>query len=101
MELRKDPITQSWVIQEDDRMNGFVSEDGCPLCPGNEPLGIITTYEYPYHSRPAQIRVISHFRPLYRIEGNEQRRAEGIYDKMRSLGAHEIVIENPDHRVNF
>jgi UDPglucose--hexose-1-phosphate uridylyltransferase len=36
-------------------------------------------------------------RPLYRIEGEAQRRAEGLYDKMRGLGAHEIVVESPIH----
>jgi UDPglucose--hexose-1-phosphate uridylyltransferase len=43
------------------------------------------------------VRVTPHLRPLYRIEGDAQRSAEGIYDKMRNLGAHEVVIENPDH----
>jgi UDPglucose--hexose-1-phosphate uridylyltransferase len=43
------------------------------------------------------VRVTPHIRPLYRIEGDAQRRAEGIYDKMRTLGAHEVVIENPRH----
>jgi UDPglucose--hexose-1-phosphate uridylyltransferase len=38
---------------------------------------------------------------LYRIEGEAHRRAEGIYDKMRSLGAHEIVVENPDHNLTL
>jgi UDPglucose--hexose-1-phosphate uridylyltransferase len=43
--------------------------------------------------------VTPHLRPLYRIEGDTQRRAEGIYDKMRSLGAHEVIVEGPDHWV--
>jgi len=40
-------------------------------------------------------------RPLYRIEGDAQRSGEGVYDKMRSLGAHEVVIENPDHHLRL
>jgi UDPglucose--hexose-1-phosphate uridylyltransferase len=40
-------------------------------------------------------------RPLYRIEGDAQRRAEGLYDKMRGLGAHEIVVESPCHDVSL
>jgi UDPglucose--hexose-1-phosphate uridylyltransferase len=43
------------------------------------------------------VRVIPHFYPLYRIEGDAGRRPEGIYDRMRSVGAHEIIIESPDH----
>jgi UDPglucose--hexose-1-phosphate uridylyltransferase len=41
--------------------------------------------------------VTPHLRPLYRIEGDALRRAEGIYDRMRNLGAHEVVVEHPDH----
>jgi UDPglucose--hexose-1-phosphate uridylyltransferase len=100
MELRRDPITQSWVIQEDG--DGTWPEvSGCPLCPGQEVLSPRTIYEYPYGTRDWQVRVIPHLRPIYRIEGDAQRRAEGIYDKMRSLGAHEIVVEHPDHRLTL
>jgi UDPglucose--hexose-1-phosphate uridylyltransferase len=38
-------------------------------------------------------------RPLYRIEGDANRRGDGLYDKMRNLGAHEIVVESPEHRL--
>jgi UDPglucose--hexose-1-phosphate uridylyltransferase len=44
-----------------------------------------------------QVRVTPHLCPLYRIEVDAQRRAEGVYDKMSNLGAHEVVIETPDH----
>jgi UDPglucose--hexose-1-phosphate uridylyltransferase len=44
-----------------------------------------------------QVRVVPHFQPLYRIEGEASRTPEGIYDRMRAVGAHEIVIESPDH----
>jgi UDPglucose--hexose-1-phosphate uridylyltransferase len=98
MELRKDPITQSWVIQEDAN-GGWPETDRCPLCPGQETLSPRTVYEHPYGHPHWQVRVIPHLRPLYRIEGDAQRRGEGIYDKMRSLGAHEIVVEHPNHNL--
>ena len=44
-----------------------------------------------------QVRVIPHPDPLYRVEVEPGRAAEGIYDKMGSLGAHEVVIETPQH----
>jgi UDPglucose--hexose-1-phosphate uridylyltransferase len=98
MELRRDPITQSWVIQEEG--DGIWPEvAGCPLCPGQEALSPRTIYEHPYGSKEWQVRVIPHLRPIYRIEGDVQRRGEGLYDKMRSLGAHEIVVEHPDHNL--
>jgi UDPglucose--hexose-1-phosphate uridylyltransferase len=46
---------------------------------------------------PWQIRVMAHPQPIYRIEGEVGRVAEGIYDKMGALGAHEVVIETPLH----
>jgi UDPglucose--hexose-1-phosphate uridylyltransferase len=38
---------------------------------------------------------------MYQIEGDPARQAEGLYDKMRNLGAHEVVIEHPDHAMQF
>jgi UDPglucose--hexose-1-phosphate uridylyltransferase len=97
MELRKDPITQTWVLQADGEVTPLDAAV-CPLCPGREE-GSADLYTYPYGSSNWQVRVIPHLNPLYRIEGDAQRRAEGIYDKMRALGAHELVIENPDHQL--
>jgi UDPglucose--hexose-1-phosphate uridylyltransferase len=48
-----------------------------------------------------EVRVTPHVRPLYRIEGDVQRCGEGVYDRMRNLGAHEVVIENPDHHLHL
>jgi UDPglucose--hexose-1-phosphate uridylyltransferase len=95
MELRKDPITMSWVIFENSdvaRANG----SGCLLCPGHESLSTVI-YSVPYGNPDWQVRVIPHLHPLYRIEGDAMRRGEGLYDKMRNLGAHEIVVETPQH----
>jgi len=36
-------------------------------------------------------------RPIYRVEGDVDRLADGIYDRMASIGAHEIIVETPDH----
>jgi len=100
MELRKDPITQSWVIQEDDQ-SAWPEAVGCPLCPGKEEVSGRAIYEHPYGHPQWQVRVIPHLRPLYRIEGDALRRAEGIYDRMRNLGAHEILVEGPDHQLQL
>ncbi len=98
MELRKDPITQSWVMQVEGE-GAWPEAAACPLCPGQEALCPPTIYVQPPDSAHWQVRVIPHLRPLYRIEGDAQRSAEGIYDRMSHLGAHEIVVEHPDHRL--
>ncbi len=94
MELRKDPLTRSWVVV------GHTEEvpapaDGCPLCPSYE-LGKPALLALPPQG-PWQVRVIPHFNPLYRIEGEPGRQADGIYDRMRGVGAHEIIVETTEH----
>jgi UDPglucose--hexose-1-phosphate uridylyltransferase len=94
MELRKDPITRSWVVIGHPEEVPVPAEP-CPMCPGNEG-GTRTILAQPDHG-PWQVRVIPHLDPLYRIEGDVGRSAEGIYDRMQPVGAHELVIESPDH----
>jgi UDPglucose--hexose-1-phosphate uridylyltransferase len=102
MQLRRDPITQSWVNLEDEGETLARAQDSpCPICPGHESLSPQTLYEYPGGGSSWQVRVTPHPHPIYRIEGDPQRRAEGIYDKMRSLGAHEIVVESPSHNLQL
>jgi UDPglucose--hexose-1-phosphate uridylyltransferase len=35
--------------------------------------------------------------PALKIEGDLDRQAEGIYDRMNGIGAHEVIIETPEH----
>jgi UDPglucose--hexose-1-phosphate uridylyltransferase len=94
MELRKDPITRSWVVAGHPEREK-VRPDPCPLCPENRPQAS-TILDLPAHGQ-WQVRVYPHFRPLYRIEGEPGRQAEGIYDRMAATGAHEIIVETPEH----
>jgi UDPglucose--hexose-1-phosphate uridylyltransferase len=94
MELRKDPITRSWVaVGQSEEVT--IPLDPCPLCPGREGS------TQPLLALPAsgtwQVRVFPHFDPLYRIEGEPGRSADGIYDRMRPVGAHEIIVETAEH----
>jgi UDPglucose--hexose-1-phosphate uridylyltransferase len=94
MEIRRDPITQSWVVSGQ-REHLEDSEDKCPLDAGvveNAKTLLVAPAEGSW-----QVRVIPHPEPLYRVENEPGRAAEGIYDKMGPLGAHEVVIETPQH----
>jgi UDPglucose--hexose-1-phosphate uridylyltransferase len=94
MELRKDPITRSWVVVgHPERQKP--RPDPCPLCPGNR-IETHSLLELPAQG-PWQVRAYPHFRPLYRVEGDPARTAEGIYDRMAPIGAHEIIVETPEH----
>jgi UDPglucose--hexose-1-phosphate uridylyltransferase len=46
-------------------------------------------------------RSVVHPSPLYHIEGESTRRGDGLYDRMRPVGAHEVLIENSRHDRNL
>jgi UDPglucose--hexose-1-phosphate uridylyltransferase len=114
-ELRKDPVIGRWVIVATERAKRpttFVkseerkSEGFCPFCPGNE---VYTTPEVLSY-RPATsqkdkpgwwVRVVPNKFPALQIEGQPRRVGEGMFDKMSGIGAHEVVVETPDHHLTI
>ena len=112
-ELRKDPVLGRWVIISTERAKRpkdfkfkpekkSVSPKECPFCPGNEsatPPEIIAYRESNSKSNTPDwsLRVISNKFPALRIEGDLNRRGEGLYDRMNGIGAHEVIIETQDH----
>ena len=74
-----------------------VSENpgACPFCDdasGKQPVILAWPGGGPW-----QVRVLPHPDPLYHIEGDLARRAEGMYDKMGPVGAHEVIVESRNH----
>lgn len=110
-ELRKDPIHGRWVIiatERSRRPSDFTPEERkpvggfCPLCEGNEdrtPPEVLAFRDNgaPPNSPGWSLRVVPNKFPALRIEGELDREGEGIYDKMNGIGAHEVVIETPQH----
>jgi UDPglucose--hexose-1-phosphate uridylyltransferase len=109
-ELRKEPITRMWVVITTDHPKGppdylsfkplyrlQESEGPCPFCPGNERLTPTGTFSVNREQGEWSVRVIPNKFPFFHIEGDFDRRPEGMYDLMEAIGAHEIVIEAPDH----
>ena len=47
------------------------------------------------------LRVVPNKFPALRIEGDLGKAADGIYDRMRGIGAHEVVIESERHDVDL
>jgi UDPglucose--hexose-1-phosphate uridylyltransferase len=47
------------------------------------------------------VRVVPNKFPALGIEGTLNRQAEGMFDKMNGVGAHEVIIESPDHNVTL
>jgi UDPglucose--hexose-1-phosphate uridylyltransferase len=114
-ELRKDPIVGRWVIIATERARRPVApkEDPepeqvayCPFCEGHEEKtpGEILAYR-DRNSRPNEpgwrVRVVPNKYPALMVEGDLQKRGEGIYDKMNGVGAHEVIVETPAHVVSL
>ncbi len=111
-ELRRDPIVGRWVIIATERArrpSDFAQKRDepqpglCPFCPGQEdktPREVYVTGRPPGAPQNAPgwtVRVVPNRYPALMIEGDLERAAEGIYDRMNGIGAHEVIIETPDH----
>jgi len=98
MELRKDPITRSWVITGDDVPDAAGrAETVCRFCPDSPAPAQQVSMIAGTAGAPWSACAMVHPAPLYRVEGDPARRGQGLYDCMRSVGAHEVLVENPKH----
>jgi UDPglucose--hexose-1-phosphate uridylyltransferase len=43
------------------------------------------------------LRVVPNKFPALQVEGTLDREGEGLFDRMNGIGAHEVIIETPDH----
>lgn len=114
-ELRKDPITGRWVIIATDRArrpSDFIRQPVppatarfCPFDYGNEqktPPEVLAYRATGSANQPGwTVRVIPNKFPALGIEGDLNRQGEGMYDKMNGIGAHEVIIETPDHSLTM
>ncbi len=114
-ELRKDPIVGRWVIIATERAKRPMQTRGepmlssgalCPFCEGNEvntPIEILAyrDRQSPINGKGWRVRVVPNKFPALKVEGELNKRGEGIYDRMDGIGAHEVIIECPFHEVSM
>jgi len=115
-ELRKDPITGRWVIIATDRArrpSDFIRQAVskptaprlCPFCPGHEqktPPEVLAFRQSGGANQPGwSVRVVPNKFPALGIEGDLDRQGDGMYDKMNGIGAHEVIIESPEHTLTM
>jgi UDPglucose--hexose-1-phosphate uridylyltransferase len=114
-ELRKDPIVGRWVIISTERGKrptalrmATVPTGGseCVFCPGNEtrtPPEILAgrSPDAATNGEGWRFRVVPNKFPALRIEGELEPAGEGIFDWMNGVGAHEVVIETPEHEATL
>ncbi len=110
-ELRREPVSGRWVIIATERAARptdfktnpqIIKSSFCPFCEGNEdktPPEILA-----YRDNGAmpntggwRVRVVPNKFPALQVEGEQNKRGEGIYDIMNGIGAHEVIIESPRH----
>lgn len=116
-QLRFDPTTADWVVFAPLRKlrpqamsaeravapaSPTAAGDRCPFCPGNENM---TPREIDaIRSRDGQsnwfVRVIPNKFPALQIEEDNRRQSAGeLFEQMGGCGAHEVVVESPQHDV--
>jgi UDPglucose--hexose-1-phosphate uridylyltransferase len=110
-ELRKDPVVGRWVIistERGRRPSDFPSQPvqaqggNCVFCPHNEAktppeILAVRSPDSAANAPGWSLRVVPNKFPALRIEGELEPSGEGLYDRMNGVGAHEVVIETPDH----
>lgn len=115
-ELRRDSITGRWVILAPDRIRrarDFTpmptcapAMSVCPFCEGQEKLA---GWEL-LASRPGgsaangpgwDVRVVANREPVLRIESVLGESVDGMFQRFGNLGAHEVVIESPNHEATW
>jgi UDPglucose--hexose-1-phosphate uridylyltransferase len=110
-ELRREPVSGRWVIVATERASRptdfktnpqIIKSSFCPFCEGNEDKTPPEILAYRDNGAPPntggwRVRVVPNKFPALQIEGDQNKRGEGIYDMMSGIGAHEVIIESPRH----
>lgn len=112
-ELRKDPILGRWVIiaaERSKRPESFTSKkdkqdddrEKCPFCAGREKITPPEIYSLrDPNTKPNEpgwnVRVVPNKFPAMGIDMPLEKSGFGLHDKMTSYGAHEVIIDSPDH----
>jgi UDPglucose--hexose-1-phosphate uridylyltransferase len=79
-----------------------VSGSYCPFCPGREDLTPAEILAFRQGGTAPNtpgwdLRVIPNKFPALQVEGTLDREGEGMFDRMNGIGAHEVVVEHPEH----
>ena len=118
-EIRRDLVKQNWVAVASDRAlkpNDFpiakrdlgkVAAGGfCPFCEGNESftppeVAVYRPEDTEANSGGWSIRTIPNKFSAFELQGQLVESQKGVYKTYNGLGKHEVVIETPEHGVEF
>lgn len=116
-ELRRDAVSGRWVIiavERGKRPTDFRFErlpvasaggEPCPFCVGNEALTPPEVLARRAASAPDSpgwtVRIVPNKFPALQLSGPLTRETNGLFDRMSGIGAHEVVIDTPEHGRTF
>src|SRR5256886_7396893 len=109
-ELRKDYVTDTWVVfsasraQRPGAFRGGTSTTDpvkCPFCYGHEHMTPPEVLAYRKDGVPNGpgwwIRCVPNKYPALQVEGEVHRRVSQLFHSVNGVGAHEVIIETPEH----
>jgi UDPglucose--hexose-1-phosphate uridylyltransferase len=79
-----------------------IGRERCPFCAGREGMTPPEVLAYRPGGGAAntpgwELRVVPNKFPALQVEGTLDRTGDGMFDRMSGIGAHEVIIETPDH----
>lgn len=113
--IRRDPVTQRWVIFSPEKFNTLIRQskeietdaysagETCPFCPGHEYSSekeILRYNNKTFSDKGWSLRVFPARNPVLKIEEDVKYSGAGIYDAMQRLGAHEVIVETTKHAIH-
>jgi UDPglucose--hexose-1-phosphate uridylyltransferase len=113
--LRKDPVVERWVLISPERGKRPGQQSAgsrgpqagpCPFCEGNEALTPPEVLAYrsggSERDKPGwTVRVVPNKFPALISGGEPKRWSDGLFEFMNGVGAHEVIVETPEHETDM
>ncbi|HPT69982.1 MAG TPA: galactose-1-phosphate uridylyltransferase [Syntrophomonas sp.] len=117
-ELRRDLVKNNWVSVAEHRalkpndfpiarkaLESSVTGGFCPFCEGNEQYTPPEIAAYRENSEPNTkgwlVRAIPNKFSAFELEGELEETRLGVFSRYNGLGKHEVMIETPEHNIDF
>ncbi|MBP1761569.1 MAG: UDP-glucose--hexose-phosphateuridylyl transferase [Firmicutes bacterium] len=117
-ELRRDLVKNNWVSVAEHRalkpndfpiakkaLESSVMGAFCPFCEGNEQFTPPEIAAYREDSEPNTkgwlVRAIPNKFSAFELEGELEETCLGVFSRYNGLGKHEVIIEAPEHDIDF